>query len=158
VSFSVDEISAAFLEALLGPEFPGLAEVDHRMVECGKRKVTFREQRQRNEPIIKLYETIMAHVRASPESNGMGSTYHQRPNPKALAACIDWSRSRPDSWNNGEGRKWQFAYSKPQEEAKTFALANCRGRARCEYSCVIVDVSGMNALTAPAEWVERHRR
>jgi hypothetical protein len=108
-----------------------------------------------------LYESMMRRIHASklggtlnPSSTGKDNYYFSAKQPKALAACIDWSTSTPIRL---EYRGFAFSTDRStQFDADERALSLCyRQTNGCQ--CTIVDRNDNNAIVFPAEWMEQHK-
>jgi|SRR5262245_50968932 len=109
-----------------------------------------------------LYESLMGRVLArklsgkiDPRDEGKDNYYRSgAKQPKALAACIDWTTSTPIRL---EFRGFAFASDRlSQSDADERALSSCyRVTNGCQ--CTLVDRSDNNAIVFPAEWMEQHR-
>ena len=115
-----------------------------------------------------LYRTIMEHLSQRRSSRNQEQTssenYRDAPRPKAMAVCIDWTKTTPTLLNSGErtgaysdrGNTGCRGFS--SEQCGRYTRDRCRDRGLCSIrgqECVLVDINGRNALTLNEVWAKK---
>ncbi|MEA3186486.1 MAG: hypothetical protein QOD99_316 [Chthoniobacter sp.] len=122
-----------------------------------------------------LYEGIMTYLgqelitRGKPQFKGklFKKVYSDAQRPKAIAVCIDWTKTTPLRVKLGDGNKRRFQFitgagdchPSSAEEAGQCAIAECRASAKCpaRENCELLDVNDQNKLTPPQYWLDRYK-
>lgn len=117
-----------------------------------------------------LYKTIMerlARIRASRNpAQSATENYRSARNPKALAVCIDWTRTTPTLLNSGEktsafnGRADEGCRGLTGAQCGRYAYKKCRSRGcpSAGQECLLVDIDGTNALKLDEAWAKQFAR
>jgi hypothetical protein len=123
----------------------------------------------------KFYQAIMIYVRQRKVTRGkphfvglpFERAYANADRPKALAICVNWTRSTPAELAFYSGSsQFQFVTGtgdcgpRDESQAKSCALSDCRRHAHCSQgeTCAVVDVNDRNTLELPSEWERRYIR
>jgi hypothetical protein len=115
-----------------------------------------------------LYRTIMEHMSKKRSSRNEEQTasenYHAAPRPRALAVCIDWTKTMPTVVSSGgvtgaySGRGNTGCRGLSSDECGRYARERCHNRGLCSargQKCVLVDINGRNVLTLDEAWVKQ---
>jgi len=108
----------------------------------------------------RIITVLLGQTVGSGTDQGKRNDYRGAPKPKAIAACVDWSGSRPDDLRIGS---WASSWIPPGAigvPPRQDALEKCtRGNntpERCV--CQVIDENDANALEVPPEFAKRAAR
>lgn len=108
----------------------------------------------------RIITVLLGQTVGSGTDQGKRNDYRAAPKPKAIAACVDWSGSRPDDLRIGS---WASSWIPPGAMGippRQDALEKCtRGNSMPERCvCQVVDENDANALEVPPEFAARAAR
>jgi hypothetical protein len=114
-----------------------------------------------------LYQTIMTHLAtrtAGGSDDSVSQHYRDLRNPKAMAICIDWVATTPETLNGGQRTASYRSTGSCGEFVGGCArrvLETCQERGTCRtrgQKCALIDVNGRNAIEVREAWLKRHAR
>lgn len=111
------------------------------------------------------YESILDNADGAKITSGSGvgqsyvgkpDSYRGKAGAKAIAVCIDWSRSTNKSiWYGGSSRVWQDHSGPRMQRIRQQAEDNCAKYQTKGCRCQLVDENGKNVLQVPDEFIQK---